>query len=121
MQLVNTDDPTHRTKDPARCLHEAERGEKRMCLEPCLQQRRHFSTFVASVDGLLGLEAMATLKRLASRMATKWKQYYSKTCGYVKSKIAITLMRATTAAYEDPGCRHTGSVCSVPSGRMAQA
>ena len=66
-----------------------------MYLEACLQQRRHFSPFVASVDGLLGEEETATPKRLASRLATKWKQYYSKTCGYVKSRIAITLVRAT--------------------------
>ena len=61
----------------------------------CLQQRRHFSPFVTSVDGLLGLEATATLKRIASRFSSKWRQYYSKTCRYVKSRIAITLVRAT--------------------------
>ena len=66
-----------------------------MYLEACLQQRQHFSSFVASVDGLLGVEATATLKRLASHLATKWKQPYSKTCGYVKNRIAITLVRAT--------------------------
>ena len=37
-----------------------------MYLEACLQQRRQFSPFVASVDGLLGVEAMATPKRLAT-------------------------------------------------------
>ena len=92
---MNTDAPTHRTKDPERCLHEAERGKKRMCLEACLQQCWHFSPFVASGDRLLGVEATATLKRLASHLATKWKQSYSKTCRYVKSRIAITLVRAT--------------------------
>ena len=66
-----------------------------MYLEACLQQRWHFSPFVALVDELMGLEAMATLKRIASRLATKWKQSYSKTCGYVKSRIVITLVRAT--------------------------
>ena len=30
IQVVNTDAQTHRTKDPERCLHEAERGKKRM-------------------------------------------------------------------------------------------
>ena len=65
-----------------------------MYLEACLQQRRHFSTFFDSADGLMGVEVKATLKRLASRLATKWRQPYSKTCGYVKSRIAITLMRA---------------------------
>ena len=66
-----------------------------MYLEACLQKRRNFSTFFASVDGLLGVEATATLKRIASRLATKWNRSYSKTCGYVKSRIAITLVRAT--------------------------
>ena len=54
-----------------------------------------FSPFVALVDGLLGVEATATLKRITSRLATKWKQPYSKTCGYVKSRVAITLVRTT--------------------------
>ena len=63
--------------------------------EACFQKRRHFSPFVASVDGLLGVEATATLKMLASRLATKWKQSYYKTCGYVNSRIAITFVHAT--------------------------
>ena len=48
-----------------------------MYLEACLQQRRHFSPFVASLDGLLWVEATATLTRISSRLATKWKQSYS--------------------------------------------
>ena len=47
------------------------------------------------MDGLLGVEATATLKRIASRLATKWRQPYSKMCGYIKSRMAITLVRAT--------------------------
>ena len=69
--------------------------EKRMYLDACLQQRRHFSPFVASVDGFMGVEATATLKRIASSLATKWRQPYSRMCGYVKSRIAITLVRST--------------------------
>ena len=95
MRVVNTDAPTYQKKEPEKCLHEAERGKKKMYLEACLQQRRHFYPFVTSVDGLLEVEALATLKSLASRLATKWKQSYSKTYGYVKSMIAITLVRAT--------------------------
>ena len=66
-----------------------------MYLESCLQKRRHFSPFVASVDGILGVEATATLKRISSRLATKLRQPYSRTCGYVNSRIAITFMRVT--------------------------
>ena len=74
MRVMNNDAKSHMAKAPEKCLQEAERGKKRMYLEACLQQRRHFSPFVASVDGLLGVEATTTLKRLASRLATKWKK-----------------------------------------------
>ena len=74
MHVVNTDAPTYQKKDHEKCLHEAERGKKEMYLEACLQQRRQLSLFVASVDGILRVEATATLKRIASRLATKWKQ-----------------------------------------------
>ena len=37
-------------------------GKKRMYLEACLQQRCHSFPFVASMDGLLGVEATETLK-----------------------------------------------------------
>ena len=73
MRVVNTDAPTHQNKDPEKYLYEAERGKKKMYLEACFQKRQHFSPFFASVDGLLGLEATDTLKRIASRLANKWK------------------------------------------------
>ena len=57
MRVVNTDAKSHSAKKPYKCLQEVERGKKRMYLETCLQQRSHLSSFVASVDGLLGVEA----------------------------------------------------------------
>ena len=95
MGVVNTDAKSYWEKSPKICLEEAERGKKKMYLEACLQQHRHFSPLVASVDGLLGVEATANLKRIASSLASKWKQPYSKTCRYIKSRIAITLVQAT--------------------------
>ena len=47
------------------------------------------------VDGLLRVEADATLKRIASRLAQKWKEPFSCTCRYMKSRVAITLVQAT--------------------------
>ena len=95
MRVVNTDAKSNWERSPEKCLEGAEKGKKKMYLEACLQQRRHFSPFVASVDGFLGVEATATLKRIASRLASKWKQPYSKTCGYITSRIAITLAWTT--------------------------
>ena len=45
--------------------------------------------------GLLGVEAEANLKRIVRRLTQKFKEPYSYTCGYVKSRVAITLVRAT--------------------------
>ena len=66
-----------------------------MYLEACLQQLRHFSPFIASMDGLLCVELTKTLKRMSCRLAKKCQQPYLRTCGYVKSRIAINLVRAT--------------------------
>ena len=55
MCVVSTDAKSHSAKTPEKCLQEVESGNKRMYLEACLQQRRHFSPFIASVDVLLGV------------------------------------------------------------------
>ena len=74
MRVVNTDSNYHTAKTPENFLQDAERGNKQMYLEACIQKRRHFSHFFTFVDGRLGVEATATVKGLASRLATKWKQ-----------------------------------------------
>ena len=63
MHVLNTDTLTYLSKAPEKCLHEAEKEKKKMYLEACLQKHWHFYPFVASVDGLLGVEATATLQR----------------------------------------------------------
>ena len=62
MRVVNTNAKSHSAKTPEKCLQEAERGKKRMYLEACIQQRRHFYPFVDSVDGFMGVEVTTTLK-----------------------------------------------------------
>ena len=71
IHVVNTDAKFCSVKTHEKCLHEAERAKKNMYLEACLQQRQHFAPFVASVNVLLGVETMGTLKRIASFLATQ--------------------------------------------------
>ena len=54
MLAVITDANSYWDKSPEICMEEAEKSKKKMYLEACLQQRQHFSPFVASVDGLQG-------------------------------------------------------------------
>ena len=92
MYIVNTDAKSHLAKTPEKCLQEEERTKKKMYLEACLHQCWNLLPLVDSVDGIMGVEAGSIMKRLAIRLATKWRQPYSRTCGYVKSRIAITLV-----------------------------
>ena len=94
MSVVITDAKSYVTKRQERCLHKAAK-EKRICTWRIDSSNTYFPPFIDLVDGLLGVEAEAILKRIASQLATKWQQPYSRTCGYVKIPIAITLLWAT--------------------------
>ena len=77
-------------------LELAERGKKRKYLKACLENRRHFTPFVVSADGLLGREANTYLRRIAALLAVKWDRPYSQVCGFVKARMAIAIVRATS-------------------------
>ena len=83
---MNTDAISHQSKTPEKYLESDERENKKKYLHTCLNKRRHFTPFVSFVDGLLGIEAAAKLKHIIICPATKWKEPYSHTCGYVKSR-----------------------------------
>ena len=72
-----------------------EREKKRKYLEPCLEQRRHFTPFVVSTDGLIGKEGKTLLKLLSARLAEKTGKTYAETCGYVNARMSIAIVRAT--------------------------
>ena len=94
-RVTDTDQESYLKQDPAKVLSNQERSKKAKCLEPCLAQRRHFSPFVASVDGMFGREATTVAKRLAAVLASKWQRPYSVVCSYVKSRLAIDVIRST--------------------------
>ena len=52
MGVVTTDAKYHLANTPEKCLLEADRETKKMCLEACLQKCRYFFPFIASVDVL---------------------------------------------------------------------
>ena len=54
-----------------------------------------FSQVFNYIDGLLGVEAAAKLKRVASRLTKKWQKPYHRTCRYINIRIVIILERAT--------------------------
>ena len=60
---------------------------KKKYLHACLNACWHSTPFFALVDGLLGFEAEATLKRISRSFVMNRKDLYSRTCGYVKSRM----------------------------------
>ena len=101
MSIVNTDALYHRNKSPDKFLHTSEMEKKKNFLDSLFQQHCHFSPFVVSLDGLLGVEAEATLKRIASRLAKKGSSHTRRCTGKLRegwpsqSNVAITLVGAT--------------------------
>ncbi len=95
VRVTDTNAATYARKDPKEVLAKQEREKKKKYLQACLDQRRHFSPFVVSCDGLLGKEAQAVLQNLASRLSKKTGKSYSEACGFMRARISIAIVRAT--------------------------
>ena len=95
VRVTDTDAKSNLSKDPAKVLETHEREKKRKYLEPCLAQRRHFTPFVVSTDGLIGKEAASLLKKLSTLLSEKWEKPYSVVRGYVNARMSIAIVRAT--------------------------
>jgi hypothetical protein len=95
VRVTDTDAKSYCHRAPDKVLESGEKLKKKKYLEACLEQRRHFTPFICSVDGLLGREARTFAKRLAAKLAQKWQRSYSQTCGYVNARLSIAIIRAT--------------------------
>jgi hypothetical protein len=95
VRVADTDAKSNLSKDPAKVLEAYEKEKKRKYLKSCLEQRRHFTPFAVSTDGLIGKEAKILLKKLSSLLAEKWEKPYSVVCGFVNAQMSIAIVRAT--------------------------
>jgi hypothetical protein len=81
-------------KTPPRSWKLTKRRERGITLR-LLAQRRHFTPFVVSTDGLIGKEAPSVLKELSTLLSDKWEKPYSVVRGYVNARMSISIVRAT--------------------------
>jgi hypothetical protein len=95
VRITDTDAKSNLSKDPAKVLEAHEKEKKKKYLEACLEQRRTFTPFVVSTDGLIGKEAKTLLKKLSTLLAEKWGKSYAEVCGYVNARMSIAIVRAT--------------------------
>jgi hypothetical protein len=91
-----TDQPSNWNTDPSKVLLRHKKEKKTKYGELCIAKCRTFTPLVFSIDGLLGKEATAALKRLATSLAAKWKRSYSEICGFVRSRLSIALVRSSS-------------------------
>jgi hypothetical protein len=96
VRITDTDQPSNRNTDPSKVLLRHEKEKKSKYGDLCIEQRRTFTPLVFSVDGLIGKEATAASKRLATSLAAKWKRSYSEICGFVRSRLSIALVRSSS-------------------------
>jgi hypothetical protein len=92
--ITDTKAPSYRGTDPMKVLMRAEDEKKNKHLKQSVAARGQFTPLCFSVDGLMGPEAQAACKRLASHLSFKWKRAYSHLCGFVRSRIVFCLVWA---------------------------
>jgi hypothetical protein len=98
---MDTDAPIYQMKDPIKVLEAAECLKKKKYLQPCLDQRHHFTPSLVSVGGFFGKEAMMVLKVLAARTENKAGKTYSNVMGYMRVCLSIAIVRATQVCLRD--------------------
>ena len=96
VKVSDLDAKSYSKRAPAAALRSLERAKKRQYLQPCLEQRRHFVPFVASVDGLLGSEAQEVLRRLSHLLSEKWSRPYSAVRGYLNARLSLAIVRGSS-------------------------
>ena len=113
VRVVDTNQPSYASREPSKVLKSHEQTKKKKYLEVCKETRRSFTPLVFSVDGLPSSETSAATKRLASHLSRKWGRQYSEVCGYVRSRLQLSLVRSSHVCLR--GERHKQEVHSRPS------
>jgi hypothetical protein len=95
VRVTDTDETSYALKPSDKVLEAAEKLKKKKYLQACLEQRRNFTPFLMSIEGLLGKEAKTFLKVLAARTATASGKSYSNVMGHLRARTSIAIVRAT--------------------------
>ena len=110
-RVTNLDCRSQRHTDPDNVLARHEKLKKGKYLGRCLKMRRHFTPLVYSCDGVPGTETAAAEKQLARLLAEKWTRDYSEMCGYVRTRMALAVVRSNTMMLRGP---RTKPICTRP-------
>ena len=94
VRVINTLSKSYCNRSVLSVIEQAEKEKEKKYGDACRARRRSFVPFIFTVDGMLGYEADQLLKLIAKKLAKKWHDHYSKTCGFVRSRMGIAMVRA---------------------------
>eukprot|EP00957_Ditylum_brightwellii_P033827 2563836-Ditylum_brightwellii.AAC.1 len=94
-RITDTDVKSYISCSLETVLAAQDKEKKGKYLTSCLEQNRHFSPFVVSVDGMLGKEAAMVLWQLSRKLAVKWDCPISQATNYVKTTMSLSIVKAT--------------------------
>ena len=100
----------------AAALRTQEKGKELKHKSACEATRRDFAPFIVSTDGCLGEGAQAFLRRLGRRLAAKWQRAYSQVFGFIKARMSVAILRASSQFLRGPRTRVQGAVCMMEDG-----
>ena len=82
----------------------------------CELTRRDFVPFIVSTDGCMGVAAQAFLRRMCMRLAEKWQRSYGQVFGFVKARMSVAILRASSQCLSGPCTRAQGAACVLEDG-----
>ena len=94
--ILATDANTYADKILKKGLGTHVKKKKDKYLQAYLDWRWSFTPLVYSVDGMACKEAQAFEKRIASLLSDKWNRTYSELVGYVRGRMAMSILRSNT-------------------------
>ena len=99
VRVFNPHAPSNRHTNPQSAYRKHEQIKKR-AYEQRIREIEHatFSPLVLSATGGLAREATTFYKQLASMLASKWDQTYSSTLGWIRCRLAFSLIRPSIQA-----------------------
>ena len=92
--IFDTDAASYYGRHPQKILSQHERCKKGKYLEACLERQHHFTRLVFYVYRVMGEDTKAATKKMSTSLSKKWDREYLATCGYVRVRLYLNLVRA---------------------------
>ena len=96
--ITDTNAPCYADKTLKKVLETHVKRKKDKYLQACLDRRRSFTPLVYSAKWLACKEDRAFEKRIASLRSEKWNRTYSELVGYVRGRMAMSILVSNTSA-----------------------